>query len=146
MPMQATVSALGRSISRLAAIGVVALALLLFLCAPASAECAAKPGSVFFVTDRQPLDDNQLFSGEWGTDANHKAVITSGVISEPVNKSNESRCTSRQALIDAIKAQFPAKRPRQLLVYVHGYYTSFVTAVQNAMALQKGLQIGRAHV
>lgn len=120
--------------------GLLAFGLLLFVCAPASAQCIARPGSIFFVTDRQPLDDSQLFSGEWGTDANHNPVITTGVISAPVNKANESRCTSRQALIDAIKSRFKPKRPRQVLVYVHGYYTSFVTAVETAIALQKGLQ------
>lgn len=124
----------------LATIGVCALGFLLLLCAPASAECVARSGSIFFVTDRQPLDDNQLFSGEWGTDANHNAVITTGVISAPVNKANVSRCTGRQALINAIKSRFKPKQPRQVLVYVHGYYTSFVTAVETGMALQKGLQ------
>jgi esterase/lipase superfamily enzyme len=110
------------------------------LCAPARAECVASPGSIFFITDRQPLDDNQLFSGEWGTDAAHNAVITAGVISAPVTKANESRCSSQAALIKAVGSQFDRKRPRQLLVYVHGYYTSFVTAVETAMALQKGLR------
>jgi esterase/lipase superfamily enzyme len=121
-------------------IGLGALGVLLLQCAPASAECLAKPGSIFFVTDRQPLDDNQLFSGEWGTDAVHNPVITAGVISEPVNKANETICTSRQAFIKAVKSRFTPKRPRQVLVYVHGYYTSFVTAVETALALQKGLQ------
>ena len=100
----------------------------------------AKPGSIFFVTDREPLDNNQLFSGEWGTDANHDPLITTGVISAPVDKANEARCSSKQALIQAISSQFVPKRPRQVLVYVHGYYTSFVTAVETALALKKGLQ------
>ena len=99
----------------------------------------AKAGSIFFVTDREPLDDNQLFSGEWGTDSNHNPVITTGVISAPVDKASESRCTSKQAFINAIKSQFIKNRPRQLLVYVHGYYTSFVAAAETALALQKGL-------
>jgi esterase/lipase superfamily enzyme len=125
--------------NRLALPGLCAVALALFLCAPANAECVAKPGSVFFVTDRQPLDDDQLFSGEWGTDSHHNAIITAGVISSPVDKANESRCSSSAALIKAIKTQFDPKRPRQLLVYVHGYYTSFVTAVETAMLLKKGM-------
>jgi esterase/lipase superfamily enzyme len=125
---------------RLLLFGISVLTLMLYLRAPARAECVATPGSIFFVTDRQPLDDNQLFSGEWGTDANHNAIITAGVISAPVNKANESRCSSQQALITAIKSQFDPKRPRQILVYVHGYYTSFVTAVETAMELQKGLR------
>ncbi|HEY2476128.1 MAG TPA: alpha/beta hydrolase, partial [Candidatus Cybelea sp.] len=86
------------------------------------------------------MSDNQLFSGERGTDANNNPVITAGVISAPVNKANESRCSSQQALIEALKTQFDPKGPRQILVYIHGYYTSFVTAVETAMALQKGLQ------
>jgi hypothetical protein len=76
-----------------------------------------------------PAGDDDQLSGEWGTDANHNPIITTGVTSEPVNKPNESRCSSSQALINALKTQFDPKRPRQLLVYIHGYYTSFVTAV-----------------
>ena len=56
--------------------GLCALGATLFFCAPARAECVAKPGSIFFVTDREPLNDNQLFSGEWGTNAAHEPVIT----------------------------------------------------------------------
>ncbi len=125
--------------NRVATFLLCALGLILFFCAPARAECVAKPGSIFFVTDREPLDDNQLFSGEWGTDANHQPVITTGVISMPVDKANESRCTSKQAFIDAVKSQFVKNRPRQVLVYVHGYYTSFVAAAETALTLQKGL-------
>ncbi|MBV8530354.1 MAG: alpha/beta hydrolase [Candidatus Eremiobacteraeota bacterium] len=126
--------------NRLMVLGLCALGLTLFFCAPARAECVASAGSVFFVTDREPLSDNQLFSGEWGTDAQHHAVITAGVISAPVNKANESRCSSQQAFIEALKTQFDPKRPHQVLVYVHGYYTTFVTAVETAMAIQKGLR------
>ncbi len=125
---------------RVVLFGICVLGITLFLHAPASAECAARPGSIFFITDREPLNDNQLFSGEWGTDANHKPVITAGVISVPVNKTNESRCSSQRAFISAVRAGFEPKRPRQLLVYIHGYYTSFNTAVETAMALQKGLR------
>ena len=124
--------------SRLLLLGIVALGFSLLQCASASAECVAKPGSIFFVTDREPLSDDQLFSGEWGS-AHGKPLITAGVLSEPVSKSNESRCSSREAFIKAIKTQFVPKRPRQLLVYVHGYYTSFVEAVETGIALQKGM-------
>ncbi len=126
-------------LNRVALFGLCALGLTLF-CASAKAECVAKPESIFFVTDREPLDDNQLFSGEWGTDVNHNPLITTGVISAPVDKANEARCSSKQALINAISSQFVPKRPRQVLVYVHGYYTSFVTAVETALAVKKGLQ------
>jgi esterase/lipase superfamily enzyme len=125
---------------RLVILGAFTLGWMLYLCAPAVAECAASPGSIFFVTDRQPLNDNQLFSGEWGTDASHNAIITAGVLSAPVNKANESRCSSQQAFIKAVRSQFEPKRPRQVLIYIHGYYTTFVTAVETAMALQKGLR------
>ena len=125
--------------SRLVLLGICALGLTLYVSAPARAECVAKPGSIFFVTDREPLHDNQLFSGEWGTDANHKPIITAGVLTAPPNKANEARCSSQQAFINALRSQFAPKRPRQVLVYVHGYYTSFVTAVEMGMALQKGL-------
>jgi esterase/lipase superfamily enzyme len=126
--------------SRVGLFGLCALSLTLFLCTPARAECVAKAGSIFFVTDREPLDDNQLFSGEWGTDANHHPIITTGVISAPVDKANESRCSSKQAFIAAIRSQFVKNKPRQVLVYVHGYYTTFATAVETALALQKGMQ------
>lgn len=127
-------------LNRVVLFALLALGLTFFLCAPAQAECVAKPGSIFFVTDREPLDDNQLFSGEWGTDANHNPLITTGVISAPVDKANEARCSTKQALINAIGSQFTPKHPRQVLVYVHGYYTSFVTAIETALALKKGLQ------
>lgn len=125
---------------RLTLAAVWAFGLTLWMCAAARAECAGRPGAVFFVTDRQPLDDNQLFSGEWGTDANHNPIVTAGVITAPVNKTNESRCSSQQAFINALRSQFDPKRPRQVLVYIHGYYTSFVTAVETAIGLQKGLR------
>ena len=127
-------------LNRIALFALCALGLTLFLRAPAQAECIAKPGSIFFVTDREPLNDNQLFSGERGTDASHNPLITTGVISAPVDKATEARCSTKQALINAITSQFVPKRPRQVLVYVHGYYTSFVTAVETALALKKGLQ------
>jgi esterase/lipase superfamily enzyme len=128
-----------RLLNRIALCGLCAVVLAALLCAPAKAECVAKPGSIFFVTDREPLDDNQLFSGERGTNANQAPVITTGVLSEPVDKANESRCSSKKALIAAIRSQFVPGRPRQVLVYVHGYYTSFTSAVETALALQKGL-------
>ncbi len=127
-------------LNRVALFALFALGLTFFLCASAKAECVAKPESIFFVTDREPLDDNQLFSGEWGTDAHHNPLITTGVISAPVDKANEARCSTKQALINAIRSQFVPNRPRQVLVYVHGYYTSFVTAAETALALKKGLQ------
>lgn len=127
-------------LNRVALFALCALGLSLFLSAVAQAECVSKPGSIFFVTDREPLDDNQLFSGEWGTDARHNPLITAGVISAPVDKADEARCSSQQALIKAMSSQFVPKHPRQALVYVHGYYTSFVTAVETALALKKGLQ------
>ena len=125
---------------RVVLLTIVTLGFTFYMSASASAECVAKHGSIFFVTDREPLDDNQLFSGEWGTDARGEALITAGVLSEPIDKSNESRCSSRDAFINAIRTQFAPKRPRQVLVYVHGYYTSFVTAVETGIALQKGLR------
>jgi esterase/lipase superfamily enzyme len=125
--------------NRLALLSVAALGFMLLMCASARAECVAKPGSIFFVTDREPLNDSQLFSGEWGSDAHGKALVTAGVLSKPVSQANQSRCSSREAFINAVRSQFDPKRPRQLLVYVHGYYTSFVDAVETGMALQKGM-------
>ncbi|MBV8244690.1 MAG: alpha/beta hydrolase [Candidatus Eremiobacteraeota bacterium] len=125
---------------RILLLGTSALGLTLFSFSPARAECGARPGSILFVTDREPLADDQLFSGEWGTDTKHDPIITTGVVSAPVNKANESRCSSQQAFMKAVRSQFDPKRPRQALIYVHGYYTTFVTAVETAMALQKGLR------
>lgn len=121
-------------------LGLFVAGLFIGLHSTARAECAARPGSIFYITDRQPLSDDQLFSGEWGTDANHQPVITTGVVWDPVAKTSELRCSSQQAFLKAIKSEFDPKRPRQVLIYVHGYYTSFVTAAETAIALQKGMR------
>jgi esterase/lipase superfamily enzyme len=124
------------------------LAALSFLCgalvicrAPALADCSPSlaAGSIFFVTDREPLDDNQLFSGERGYDSNRKAIITMGTISAPPSKANETRCSSRAAFFKALGGSFPAGKPRQVLIFIHGYYTAFNDAVDTAATVAKGL-------
>ncbi len=75
-----------------------------------------------------------------GTGRQPQSRNYAGTVSAPVDKAGESRCSSKQAFIKAIQSQFVPQRPRQVLVYIHGYYTSFVSAVETALTLQKGLQ------
>lgn len=104
----------------------------------ALADCAkaAVTGTVLFVTDRQPLPDDQLFSGERGMSSNRVPIITSGVVSNPVDKKHAIRCVSKTGFFGAIQKRFDKKQGREVLVYVPGYYTSFKTAAENALALQ----------
>ena len=121
---------------------VFAVALVAVAQGIARADCDSKvaPGSVFYVTDREPLDDDQLFSGERGLDANRKAIVSMGVLAPPPDKSNQTPCSSQAALFKAVQSQFDPKKPRQVLIYIHGYYTSFVQAVEDAMSVQKTLR------
>jgi esterase/lipase superfamily enzyme len=41
--------------------------------------------------------------------------------------------------VPALKASFDAKRGRQVLIYVHGYYTSFVDGADDALKVAAGL-------
>lgn len=120
-----------------------ALAALLTLArAPASADCTTgiTAKTVFFVTDRQPLNDDQLFSGERGLGKDRRPIVTRGTLSAPVGKKTERRCASVASFNSALSTQFDAKRGRQTLIYVHGFDTTFRKAVDNALTLQAGLR------
>jgi esterase/lipase superfamily enzyme len=121
--------------------GFLTLAATLTLCAHAVAACTtATHGAVFFVTDREPLDDDQLFSGERGQDPSGNAIVSTGSVSSPPSKANAQTCASMAEFLRAVGGSFVPKKPRQVLIYIHGYYTAFGTAAENAMALQKTLR------
>ncbi len=106
----------------------------------ARADCDGAPkGDVFFVTDRAPLDDDQLFSGERGLTAARDAILTYGMIGVPPSRKTMSICSSQAVFLKALGKRFEGKK-RNVLVYVHGYYTTFRTAVDNALAMQKTLR------
>ncbi|MEO6913463.1 MAG: alpha/beta hydrolase [Candidatus Baltobacteraceae bacterium] len=109
---------------------------------PALADCQpaqSLPG-VFFVTDRQPLSDEQLFSGERGFTQARSALVSRGVVSSPVSKRTERRCSTDAAFLNALGKNFDSKRGRQILVYIHGYYTTFKTAAATALTIQQSLR------
>ena len=108
--------------------------------APQAKACAAPAGSgrAFFVTDREPVGGAQLFSGERGLTKGHDAIRTWGTIADPVGTGTEQRCANETTFFAALsKAMTPS---HGVLVYVHGYYTTFRTAVENALAMQKTLK------
>lgn len=119
-----------------------AAALVALVRVPASADCTAGITSktVFFVTDRAALSDDQLFSGERGLGKDRRPVVTRGTLSAPVGKKTERRCASLASFNTALSKQFDVKRGRQVLIYVHGFDTTFRKAVDNALALQAGLR------
>ena len=121
--------------------GVVAAAAFTALgTAHAAAACTpnANGSSVFFVTDREPLPDAPRFSGERGIDDKLAATGTAGILA-PAAGGIEQRCGAPAAILDALKPGFNEKRGRQLLIYVHGYYTSFLEAAADARAVAAGL-------
>ncbi|MDQ6929046.1 MAG: alpha/beta hydrolase [Candidatus Eremiobacteraeota bacterium] len=121
---------------------VFLIALALVVSRPALADCTggAKPGIIFFVTDRAPLKDDQLFSGERGLNAKRLAVITRGTIQAPVSKRRERRCAGESSFFGSVAKSFSANKPQQILIYVHGYYTTFNTAAEDALSMQRSLQ------
>ncbi|MDQ2664102.1 MAG: alpha/beta hydrolase, partial [Candidatus Eremiobacteraeota bacterium] len=120
----------------------MALFLLAVVRLPALAACPAAVSvpSVFFVTDREPLKDDQLFSGERGQRPNGDALITRGLLSSPVSKRSERLCSTQAAFFAALSKTFDLKRGRQVLIYIHGYYTTFRSATENALTMQRALR------
>ena len=106
----------------------------------ANADCAshAAPERIFFETDREPATDGQLFTGERGTAA-RLPLISTGIIASPPVRANLFPCASQADLLAALKTQFDPKRGRALLIYIHGYYTSFKSAAEDALVLRKNL-------
>jgi esterase/lipase superfamily enzyme len=107
---------------------------------PARADCAAHagPDRIFFETDREPAADGQIYTGERGV-VDRLPLIGSGVIAAPPTPNDTFPCSSQDELFKAIATQFDVKRGRALLVYIHGYYTSFKVAAQDALTLRKHL-------
>lgn len=120
----------------------MALFLLALGSLPALAACqtAVSVPSVFFVTDREPLKDDQLFSGQRGQSPDGDALITRGLLSSPVGKRSERLCSTEAAFFAALTKSFDLKRGRQVLIYVHGYYTTFRSATENALTMQRALR------
>lgn len=118
-----------------------AAALVALVRTPATADCTTgiTAKTVFFVTDREPLRDDQLFSGERGIGKDRRPIVTRGTLTAPVGKSTERRCTSLASFDTALSKQFDAKRGRQALIYVHGFHTSFRAAVEHALTLKAQL-------
>jgi esterase/lipase superfamily enzyme len=108
--------------------------------AGARADCAAHagPARIFFETDREPASDGQLFTGERGT-LGRLPLVSTGVLADPPTPANMFPCSSQANLIEALKTQFDPKRGRSLLIYIHGYYTSFKSAAEDALKLRKAL-------
>lgn len=121
----------------------IALAVVAFCAvhARAMADCdaAATASTVLFVTDREPLADNALFSGQRGKTPDRHPIITYGVLGAPVAKASETLCSSKGAFYRAVRRQFAPGQPRAALLYIHGYYTSFATAAQDALTLKRAL-------
>ncbi len=111
----------------------------LALRATALAECTKAPaGGAYFVTDREPVGGTQLFSGERGLTKNRDAIVTRGVMVS-ADAAREQRCSSERAFFAALSQSLTPKRAREVLLYIHGYYTPFRTAIHDAIAIRRGL-------
>ena len=108
--------------------------------ATAQATCAeaATPASVLFVTDRKPVDGTPLFGGERGIDENRAPIISYGVITSAASRASLVSCASREDFFAAMRRQFDPEGPKALF-YVHGYFTPFTAAVDDALKMRKGL-------
>ncbi|GAC1398641.1 MAG: hypothetical protein NVS3B17_19600 [Vulcanimicrobiaceae bacterium] len=118
----------------------VALVMLLATTTVARADCASRAnygGGIVFVTDREPLGDDRLFGGERAPGRDDD-VITTGTLTTP-KPAGTRGCTSRLSFFQALNHRFSRGNGRRALVYVHGYYTSFVTAATDALALRRQL-------
>ncbi|MDQ2859057.1 MAG: alpha/beta hydrolase [Candidatus Eremiobacteraeota bacterium] len=125
---------------------MAALALGAFaLCATGRAALAdcSRPGNaaeVFFITDREPVSDAQLFSGERGLTKTRDAIVSRGIIWNAAERKTLRSCASEKSFLSALKSGFSSQRGRQVLLYVHGYYTTFRQAVGDALTLQRTLR------
>jgi len=117
---------------------VVGMVAALFPPTAARADCAAyaRPDRVFFETDREIATDGQVFTGERGS-VGRLPLISSGVLAAPVSRADTFPCVSQADMLKALRTQFDPKRGRALMIYVHGYYTSFKEAAKDALVLRK---------
>lgn len=119
---------------------VALLVALLALPQTALAACTRAPADgAYFVTDREPVGGDQLFSGERGLTKGREAIVTRGVIMEQGGGYREQRCSSEKAFFTALSQSFAPKGARQVLLYIHGYYTTFRTGIKEGLAIRRGL-------
>ncbi|GAC1306667.1 MAG: hypothetical protein NVSMB21_09690 [Vulcanimicrobiaceae bacterium] len=124
-----------------------ALAIALGLPREARADCSTRysyGNGVVFVTDREPLADGRIFGGERALGPYDDALST-GTLTAPHLRATRG-CTSRLAYFQAIQHRFARGHGRRVLVYVHGYYTSFVRAASDALALKRATHFAGAVV
>ena len=105
-----------------------------------AASCTSVPvaGSVLYVTDRAPVDGTPLFSGERGYTKDRGALVSTGAIGTPAERSTLAPCDSNDAFLAATGKRFKGK-DRQALIYIHGYYTPFVQAASDALTVAAAL-------
>lgn len=104
----------------------------------ARADCSTRfayANGVVFVTDREPLADDRIFGGERAPGIDDES-LTTGTLTAPRLRATRG-CTSRISFFKAIQHRFVRGHGRRVLVYVHGYYTSFVRAASDALALKR---------
>jgi esterase/lipase superfamily enzyme len=108
--------------------------------AAARADCAShvRADRVFFETDREPAGDAQIFTGERGT-LGRLPLVSTGIVASPVTPENIFPCSSQYQLLRALATQFDPKRGRALMIYIHGYFTTFKQAATDALALRRQL-------
>jgi esterase/lipase superfamily enzyme len=93
-----------------------------------------------FVTDRAPVGGTYLFSGERGKTPARRPIITSGTATPSAHTIAVNVCSSRAAFENALRKRFPNLAALRTLVYVHGYYQTFVQSVQSAIVLQRAIR------
>ncbi len=129
------------SAGRLTPLALALLALMVATATVARADCTSRAnygGGIVFVTDREPLGDDRIFGGERARGSDPDDYLTTGTLTAA--KPHATRgCTSRLAFFQALNHRFVRGHGRRALVYVHGYYTSFVTAASDALALRREL-------
>ncbi len=129
------------SASRLTPSAFMLLLLMVATAAVARADCTSRAnygGGVVFVTDREPLGDDRIFGGERARGSDPDDYLITGTLTAA--KPHAVRgCTSRLAFYQALNHRFVRGHGRRALIYVHGYYTSFVTAASDALALRREL-------
>jgi esterase/lipase superfamily enzyme len=106
---------------------------------PPDCAKAVSPSSLFFVTDRERATDEQLFTGERAPGGEGVAALTSGVLQAPISAQSLTTCASFSSFLKALAPRFDKKRGRQVLIFVHGYFTPFRDAMETAEKLQAAL-------
>ena len=121
--------------------GIFGVAFVLAMATAARADCVSRSnygGGIVFATDREPLGDGRVFGGERARDNDAPSSLTTGTLTAPTPAGTRG-CTSRLSFFQALNHRFERGAGRRLLVYVHGYYTSFVTAARDALAIRRDL-------